>query len=54
MTTRSKECFCETCNKRFHHLGIMRHKAMHRDKRERCVITYTHGDTYEYNYDEEV
>ena len=46
----TKKCFCHTCAKAFHPLGIMRHRAMHRDKQETCEITFTHGDTYIYNY----
>lgn len=46
------ECYCHTCKKYYHHLGITRHRAMHRDKRERCKITFTNGDTFEYNFDE--
>jgi hypothetical protein len=30
--------------------GINRHRAMHRDKREDCEITYTHGDRYVFHY----
>ena len=48
--TRCKECHCHTCRKDFHFLGIARHRAMHRDKKENCKITYTHGDTYAYSY----
>lgn len=38
--------YCHTCKKYFHPLGISRHRAMHRDKREDCEITYANGDTY--------
>lgn len=31
---------CETCNKYIKSLGIARHRAMHRDKKERCVIRF--------------
>lgn len=48
--TDSKECYCCTCNKDFHYLGISRHRAMHRGKNEDCKITFTHGDTYLYRY----
>jgi hypothetical protein len=41
-----KTCFCHTCMKAFHAGGINRHRAMHRDRKEDCVITYTNGDTY--------
>ncbi len=45
-----KNTYCHTCKKSFHHLGIMRHRAMHRDRKELCVITYTYGDTHTYDY----
>ena len=44
--------YCFTCKKRFHYLGIARHRAAHRDKKENCKIMYTNGDTYEHNYGE--
>ena len=50
MTTREKNCYCHTCKKDFHWLGITAHRAMHRDKKEVCKITFTHGDTYTYNF----
>jgi len=34
--------FCHTCDKAFQTLGIARHRAMHRDKREDCDISYKH------------
>lgn len=43
---REKNCYCHTCKKSYHYLGIARHRAMHRDRREDCEITYTYGDTY--------
>jgi len=50
--TREKECFCHTCKKAFHYLGITRHRAKHRDRKENCVITYTYGDTWTHLYAE--
>ena len=50
--TRDKNCYCHTCRKDFHYLGINRHRAMHRSKKEDCKITYTHGDTWKFNYSE--
>jgi hypothetical protein len=38
--------YCHNCEKSFHYLGINRHRAAHRDKKENCKITYTHGDCY--------
>lgn len=48
--TNLKGCYCCTCNKAFHYLGIARHRAMHRDKKEDCKITYTNGDTYTHKF----
>ncbi|TDI97000.1 MAG: hypothetical protein E2O29_01835 [Deltaproteobacteria bacterium] len=45
--------YCHTCRKEFHHLGIARHRAMHRDKKEDCRITFTNGDTYTWDYSNE-
>ena len=47
---RDKNCYCHTCEKAFHYLGITRHRATHRDKKENCKITYTNGDTYEHTF----
>ena len=49
-TTLSKNCTCHTCNKDFHYLGIARHRAAHRVRKEKCTITFTRGDTYTYEY----
>lgn len=35
--------YCYTCGCGFHPLGIARHRAMHRDRKENCVIRF---DTY--------
>lgn len=48
--TNNKNCYCHTCKKRFHYLGIARHRAMHRKNRENCMITFTNGKTYKWNY----
>ena len=50
--TRDKKCYCHTCGKAFHYLGITRHRAMHRDRKEDCTITFTYGDTYTWKYSE--
>ena len=49
-----EDCFCHTCNAGFNHLGIARHRAMHRDNKENCKITFSKGDTYEYTYDSKI
>lgn len=38
-----KTCYCYTCERMFHYLGISRHRAMHRDKGEACTIEYSNG-----------
>lgn len=42
--TKDKNCYCHTCGREFHYLGINSHRAMHFRRREDCDITYTHGD----------
>jgi hypothetical protein len=48
--TKFKTCICYTCVKTFHYLGIARHRAMHRDKKEDCKITYANGETLIHRY----
>ncbi len=45
-----KTCYCHTCKRHFHYLGINRHRAMHRDRRELCTITYTTGNTLTFDW----
>lgn len=45
-----KTCFCRTCARSFHPLGIMRHRAMHRDRNEDCEIMYTDGTVYRHGF----
>lgn len=45
------DCYCYTCERWFHSLGIARHRAAHRDKKERCLIYYSTGATLEHKYD---
>jgi hypothetical protein len=51
-STRKKTCHCHTCQKDFHYLGINRHTAMHRDRKEDCTITYTYGNTVTFRFSE--
>ena len=46
--TKQKNCYCHTCDKDFHYLGIAGHRAMHRRKKENCKITFTHGDIHKW------
>ena len=50
--TRNKACFCYACARYFHYLGIARHRAMHRDRKEDCKIGYTNGNIYNHKYSE--
>lgn len=47
-----KNCYCFTCDRFFNALGIARHRAMHRDRRENCRIGYTDGRTVEHKFSE--
>lgn len=48
--TNAKNCYCHLCEKAFHYLGITRHRAVHKERKENCKITYTNGDTYIHRY----
>lgn len=50
MVTKLKACYCYTCAKAFHYLGIARHRAAHRDHQEDCRVSYTNGDTYTHRH----
>ena len=39
------------CKKYFKSLGIARHRAMHRDKKERIKVTEPNGKTYVWKFD---
>jgi len=43
VAAKAKDCECLTCDREIHHLGIMRHRAMHRDRREDCRIVFSDG-----------
>lgn len=52
-STSYKACWCVTCGKAFHSLGIARHRAMHRDKKQNCtIIMENQFKTYKYKYGE--
>jgi hypothetical protein len=48
--TNEKNCFCWTCSKDFHALGIARHRKAHKVRFETCKISYTNGNTRIYRY----
>lgn len=47
---RPKNCYCYTCDRGIHHLGIMSHRAMHRRKSEQCKIMFSAGNVVEYMF----
>ena len=46
-------CYCHTCKRSFHYLGINSHRAAHRRKREDCEITYTNGDRHKFRFSQQ-
>ncbi len=48
-----RECYCHTCKRWFHSLGIASHRAAHRRRHQSVKITYTNGDTYRHDFDKE-
>jgi len=50
--TKDKNCYCHTCDKPFHYLGVANHRLRHKNRKEDCWITYTNGDTYAYKFSE--
>lgn len=45
-----RTCYCYTCKRAFHYLGIARHRAAHRERLETCIIRYSNGDRYVHKY----
>lgn len=48
--TREKNCYCHTCHKYYHYLGIANHRSGHKNKKEDCKITFTNGDKKSWNF----
>lgn len=48
--TRDKNCYCHTCKRAIHYLGITNHRKSHKNRKTDCKITFTHGDTWSYNF----
>lgn len=44
-STSEKNCYCHTCKRFFHYLGIANHRKKHTDAGETVEITYTNGNT---------
>lgn len=45
-----RTCECVTCEKPLHPLGVARHRAMHRDNKEDCIIETSDGATRTYRF----
>ena len=41
-----KTCYCHTCGRWFHYLGIAKHRQAHQKRGQDCKVTYTNGDTW--------
>lgn len=48
--SQEPDCFCYTCNREIHHLGIMSHRAAHRRRAEDCMILFSTGKVYTYKF----
>jgi len=48
--TNKKNCYCVTCQRAFHYLGIAKHRAAHRKRGEYCEIIYTDGRTFVHDF----
>ena len=47
-------CSCWNCERAFTRISIASHRAMHRRKKQDCIISYTNGDTYFYEFSKEI
>ncbi|MEQ8504626.1 MAG: hypothetical protein RIB80_04820 [Rhodospirillales bacterium] len=47
---RVKDCYCYTCDKDIHHMGIMSHRAAHRRRGEDCKIMFSTGRVVSYSF----
>lgn len=45
-----KDCYCYTCSKAMHRLGVARHRAMHREKKTDCKIKFSGGQIFSWSY----
>lgn len=44
------DCYCYTCDRDIHHLGIMSHRAAHKRRNEDCTISFSDGREVTYNF----
>lgn len=52
MTNHAAYCYCHTCGRSYHYLGIAGHRAAHRRRRELVKITMASG-TWSWDYRED-
>ena len=45
-----KTCYCHTCEKAFHYLGIATHRWAHKTRKEDCEIEYTNLNVVSYKF----
>lgn len=49
-SVKMEDCYCHTCNKNISPHEILKHREVHRDKKEDCTITYKEGVTISYKF----
>jgi hypothetical protein len=42
--------YCENCGRHFLPMGIMRHRKMHRDRKEKVTMQDSKGQWWEYDF----
>jgi hypothetical protein len=42
--------YCHTCDRWLSQYGVMNHRKAHRVRKEKCEITFTHGNTIFYDF----
>ncbi len=47
-----KTCYCVTCDKALHPMGVAGHRAMHKRRKQNCTIQVTSGKTFTWRYGE--
>jgi len=47
---KNNTCYCYTCEREYHYLGINSHRAAHRRRRENCIIGYTNGKVRSFKF----
>lgn len=51
--SKTGSCYCYTCDRYFHAMGIARHRAGHRDREEYCKIRFAYGNVMSWDYRDE-